>query len=114
MQAGPCGQIRPNLPNRGIEPDSSREWRPVLGGDRESPLMPHDQVQKAAVRDLHCFRKARRPRGIDQIREIARLDDNVRRLGRISSDRLSIAVQSDDFPWTAIQDSQLARICYEE
>ena len=56
VQARPCRQVGPKLPNGGIETDGRHEGRPVLGADAKNTLVPGHQLQKTAVRYFDCFR----------------------------------------------------------
>ena len=63
-------EIRPELPYCRVETGARQLGSPVGGRDRQRILMSPDQIEQAAMRNLHPFGPASRARGVNHIRQV--------------------------------------------
>src|SRR5258705_6276725 len=114
MQARPCRQVGPKLPNRGVETNCCHEGCPILGADTKNTLVPEHQIQEATVRYFDRFRAPGRTRGVDQISQIAWFNGYGRGTCRASSENLRVTIEGYGHPRTVTETRLLARICHHE
>ena len=67
------GQMRPDLPHRGVEADAGDLARPVARADAERRDVPVDEVGQVRVGQLDALGPTRAARGVDDVGQVARI-----------------------------------------